>query len=91
LWGMRRLFIALMLLPLAGCSPDKKAITDRCVAKARTESQQRPANMTEEEYTDSLGPSITECMKAAGYVFYPGQPDCDDGSRANFYCYATKK
>jgi hypothetical protein len=86
---MRPVLAVLLILLLASCSPDKKSMTAQCVATAKTQNP-RPAGVSTEEYADSLGPSIGECMTAAGYIFFTGQPDCNDGSAANPACYARK-
>jgi hypothetical protein len=70
---MRPFLIALMLLPLAVCFSDhrneqKIAATARCVTKAKADGPRAP-DQSLEEYIDSLGPAITECMRMAGYVF----------------------
>jgi hypothetical protein len=87
---MRSVLIALLLLPLAGCHSDPKPAAAKCIAKAKAESPRTPYQ-TEEEYTDSLGSSIGECMKAAGYVFEPAQDRCADGSNSNPECYTSKR
>lgn len=89
---MNRILVLLLLMaPLAACSPDtRKAAAQACVAKVRAQSP-RSDGQSEEEYGDSLEPSIRECMKTAGFVFFSGQPECDDGAAANGLCYTTKK
>jgi hypothetical protein len=84
---MRALFI-LLLLPLAGCHADPKPAALQCIAKAQVQNP-RPSGQTEEEYSDSLGSPIADCMKAAGYTFEPAQELCVDGSYSNPDCYAA--
>ena len=82
------LIAALLVLPLAGCLSDQKEAVARCTATAKA-LHHRQANQSEEEYTDSLDEPISTCMKAAGYLYYSDQPDCD-ALYSNPYCYYPK-
>ena len=84
-------FLAVMLLlPLAGCHPNPEPAMAQCVTKAKAASPRTP-DQTEEEYTDSLGSSVADCMGRAGYIFRPEQSLCDDGSSSNPDCYTPKR
>ena len=86
---MRPLLAVLLLLPLAGCFSDQKAAAARCTATAKTQHPRQP-DQSEEEYTDSLDGPISTCMKAAGYVYYSDQPDCD-ALYSNPHCYLVER
>ena len=85
-----RLLMAILLMPLTGCHPHPKPAMAQCVAKAKAESP-RSGDQTEDEYTDSLGSSVEDCMGKAGYIFRPEAALCDDGSSSNPDCYAAKR
>ena len=87
---LRPLLAAILLMPLASCHPNPKPAMAQCVAKAKSESPRTP-DQTEEEYIDSLGSSVADCMGRVGYIFRPEQPLCDDGSSSNPYCYTAKR
>jgi len=88
--NLKPLLAALLLVPLAGCHPDPKPAMAQCVVKAKADSPRTP-DQSEEEYIDSLGFSVSDCMGAAGYIFYPAESRCDDGSSSNPYCYTAKR
>jgi hypothetical protein len=88
--NLRPLLVAILLMPLAGCHPDPKPAMAQCVAKAKADYPRAP-DQTEEEYIDSLGSSVADCMEKAGYIFYPAESRCDDGSSSNPYCYTAKR
>lgn len=86
-----RLFLPILILALAACSPDaREATLKKCVATAEQETPQQSGQSVEERH-DAVGEGVADCMKDAGYRHDMASAECLDDVDFNKACYVPRR